>query len=393
MRTSCSKPRSDKPPVRPLTRHEKARIFHWIRAVEELVRSGPLVRGDECLAKAIIDYPSVAAVGWTWPGELRLAAALNESDRNIRKRERRLRALGMLVVVAPSEGWRSNRYVPILANRPLFESALGSAKVRAAISAQCGEDHGPTIAAPESVESGTLVPPREEPPFHSERNERSADSRGETLQENISPTLYSSLSPFQWKEEAFDFPQMDQAVRPGAAATPSDEVPADRRTEDLKDQKPKLSQDHQKPQSGAAPVVEISFARVLHDYPHPPGSLEHPAYRPSARKAWNQLKAEQQQAAAQTASNAPGKQWLKYWLKDGVETGVFEVVERRPISRVWVREGTPQWTAWEGHHRANGQRPLRTQRKVGGELQTGWMFESERPPAVEHAPSPEVCDE
>jgi hypothetical protein len=198
--------------VRPLTRHEKARIFHWIRAVEELVRSGPLVRGDECLAKAIIDYPSVAAVGWTWPGELRLAAALNESDRNIRKRERRLRALGMLVVVAPSEGWRSNRYVPILANRPLFESALGSAKVRAAISAQCGEDHGPTIAAPESVESGTLVPPREEPPFHSERNERSADSRGETLQENISPTLYSSLSPFQWKEEAFDFPQMDQAV-------------------------------------------------------------------------------------------------------------------------------------------------------------------------------------
>jgi hypothetical protein len=133
----------------------------------------------------------------------------------------------------------------------------------------------------------------------------------------------------------------------------------------------------------------VSFAHLVRDYPHLPGSLDQPAYRPSARKIWNTPTAEQQQAAAQAASKAPGTQWLKYWLQDGVEAGVFEVVEQRPVSRVWVREGTPQWKAWQGHYRGNGRTVLKTQRMVGGEQQTGWMFESEWPPVVEQTSSPE----
>jgi hypothetical protein len=376
MRTGCSSPRRDKsPPVRPLTRYEKARIFHWIRVVEELVRRRQLVRGDECLAKTIIDYPSVAAVGWTWPGELRLAAALNESDRNIRKREKRLRAAGVLVVVAPGEGWRSNRYVPVLDNRPLVESALGSAKVRAAISAQCGDDHRATRATSESIESGTTVPPREEPAFHPVRNERSAEPGGETLRENISPTPYPAPTrkPPQREEEAFHF---QEAARPG------DQLPGN----------PHL-QDHERDQQGGPPFLEIAFARLIRDYPHPPGSLDHAAYRPSARKAWNRLTSEQQQAAAQAASKAPGKEWLSCWLNDGREIGNFEIVARQPATRrVWVRQGTPQFKAWMERYRANGRRPQTTRRMIGGELQIGWMFETEWPPVVKQAASPESRD-
>jgi hypothetical protein len=78
----------------------------------------------------------------------------------------------------------------------------------------------------------------------------------------------------------------------------------------------------------------------------------------------------------------------------GRETGNFEVVDRQPaVHRVWVCEGTPQGEAWEDHHRANGQRPPKTQRRVGGEQQTGWMFKTEWPPVAEHTPSPEACDE
>jgi len=133
----------------------------------------------------------------------------------------------------------------------------------------------------------------------------------------------------------------------------------------------------------------ISFAHLMRAYPHPPGSLDQPAYCPSARKIWNRLTGEQQQAAAQAASKAPGKQWLKYWLLDGLDTGVFEVVERQPTSpRVWVREGTPQWKAWENYQRANERRSIKTQRMIGGEWQTGWLFESEWPPAVEQKTDP-----
>jgi len=181
-------------PARPLSRSDRAKIFGWLRRVKERVRAGHrdkhdcyLVRGDDDLAEAIVDYSSIAVFGWTWPGEERLAKNLNESDRNVRKRIARLRQAGLLIVIPPSEGWPSNRYLPWLDNRLLFEAALGSERVRAAIWAQCGEGE-PSMAPPVSVpETGTAVPPWEEAAFRRVRNERSAESLRDNPQKKISP--------------------------------------------------------------------------------------------------------------------------------------------------------------------------------------------------------------
>jgi hypothetical protein len=144
-------------------------------------------------------------------------------------------------------------------------------------------------------------------------------------------------------------------------------------------------------EQAAAPVVEFSFARLMRDYPHPPGvhSIEHEAYRPHARTAWGKLTAEQKQDAARAVPKAPGKEWLGHWLDSGRETGKFEIFAPPAAvsgaTRVWVAQDTPQWVAWVEHDRANGRCRPRTQRCVHGEMQTGWWFESEWPPEVDDA--------
>jgi len=72
--------------------------------------------------------------------------------------------------------------------------------------------------------------------------------------------------------------------------------------------------------------------------------------------------------------------WLlaRRWSR---ETGEFRVAARHADgARVWVREGTPEFEAWRENYRATGRRLPTIQRRVGGQLQTGWMFESEWPP-------------
>ena len=128
--------------ARPLTRSDRAKIGNWVRHVKKRVRAARrgrhdshLVRGDDDLSEAIVDYSSIAYYGWTWPGEGVLAEILNEGDRNIRKRIARLRKAKLLVVISPGDGWHSNRYIPLLHGRPLFEVALTSEQVRDAIAA------------------------------------------------------------------------------------------------------------------------------------------------------------------------------------------------------------------------------------------------------------------
>src|SRR5262249_17923857 len=73
--------------------------------------------------------------------------------------------------------------------------------------------------------------------------------------------------------------------------------------------------------------------------------------------------------------------WLGHWLNDARETGIFDMVKQAAAGpRVWVSEGTPQHAAWAEYYRSFGRPLLRTQRRIDGQLQTGWMFESERPP-------------
>jgi hypothetical protein len=126
-----------------------------------------------------------------------------------------------------------------------------------------------------------------------------------------------------------------------------------------------------------APVVEFGFTRLMRVYRHPRGGVDRPAYEPHARGFWGKLTPKQKHDAVCAAPYAPGKQWLGYWLDSGRETGKFEIVEQSAAApRVWVRKDTPQWAAWV----ADGRCPLTTQHRVDGELETGWMFESEWPP-------------
>jgi len=124
-----------------------------------------------------------------------------------------------------------------------------------------------------------------------------------------------------------------------------------------------------------------SFARLFDDYPHPPAAVKIPAYYAHARKAWNKLSTEQKKFAQLTGRKALGERWLGYWLDDGRETGKFSFAARQTNgARVWVREGTPEFEAWRQNYRADGRHFPTMQHRVGGQLQTGWMFESEWPP-------------
>jgi hypothetical protein len=96
------------PDMRPLSPSERAKRSRWVRQIKELVRVGRrghddrLIRGDESLAEAVVDYSSIALECWTWPSEKLLAETLNECDRNIRKRIARLQAAGLLIVIPDS---------------------------------------------------------------------------------------------------------------------------------------------------------------------------------------------------------------------------------------------------------------------------------------------------
>ncbi len=385
----------------PLTKSDRANISRWVRSVKELVRAGHrvqhddhLVRGDDDLAEALVDYSSLASDGWTWPGEKRLAEILNESDRNIRKRVARLRVAELLLVIPPSDGWRSNRYVPVLDGHPLFEVALTSEQVRDAIVTLRwdGDDTGTPVPPQNTVEPGTPVPPEEVRAVHGGRNERSAKSSRNNPQERSSPTPYpapiaSPIGP-PWEGGTLDLElhKASSTASPEPAPTPSSTT---KRIEQPTPPNgyPRIGEPEVRAsdsaEQGAAPVVELSFARLMRDYPHPPGGhgVERRAYFPHARGIWGKLTTEQKRNAVHAAAHAPGREWLGHWLDNGRETGKFEVVEERAVvQRVWVRKDTPQWIAWEDDYGAKGQRPLTTEHRVDGELQTGWMFESEWPP-------------
>lgn len=388
--------------TRRLTPAERAQMFGWLRCVKKLVRAGRrdkhdthLVRGDDDLAHAITDYSSVAICGWTWPGEERLAQIQNESDRNIRKRIARLRAAGLLIVIPPSDGWASNRYVPMLDGRPLFEVALTSERVRDAVAAlnQADSDTGTPVPPQNTAESGTPVPPDADCPFQQGRNAHSAETSRKNPQERNSPSpcptpTATPTAPLGEEDRRdLELQETRSTARPEPAPTPDG---ATENTEHPtrpdgcpKDDEPEVRTEPARAEQAAAPVVELSFELLMRDYPHPPGDhgVEHQAYRPHARAAWGKLASPLKQEAARAAPSAPGKEWLGHWLDGGRETGKFENVEQLAVTpRVWVRRGTPQWAAWVDHHRANGRHPPTTQHRVNGELQTGWMFTSEWPP-------------
>jgi hypothetical protein len=347
------------------------------------------------LSEAIVDYSSIAYCGWTWPGEARLAVVLNESDRNIRKRVARLRTAKLLIVISPSNGWRSNRYIPVLDSRPLFEVALTSEQVRDAVASllhRDGCDAGAPVPPQDTTESGTPVPPEEANVVHVGRNARSAEPSRNNPQEGDSPTPYPAPTAARAAPQGEEG-TLDQELQRASSTAPPEAAPTASSTTESSEKptppdgcstndKPEVRVPPDAAEQATASVVELSFTRLMRDYPHLPGGVDFPAYVPLARGVWGKLTTEQKQHAVRAARSAPGKEWVGHWLNNGRETGKFEIVEERAaVSRVWVHEDSPQWVAWV---QAKGRRPPTTQHRIDGELQTGWFFESEWPPSLEN---------
>jgi hypothetical protein len=278
------------------------------------------------LAETFARYPSFTQHGEVWAGQATLALQLCVDVRQVRRAIAVLLELKVLSIKRPSRGRRrdTNTMVALLDERPLFAVVEG--------------DH----RASPSAEYRTPMTPNH-------RATASSNSTEEELKKDSSPVGRSGTAQATQQ-------QAEGGALDGMQST-TGEVAA------------------------SAPSSQPSFARLFDAYPHPPGAVEIPAYYPHARKAWNKLSTEQKQSAVQAAPDAPGDRWLGNWLDDGREMAKFKVAARDSgRARVWVREGTPEFEAWRENYRANGRHLPTVQRRVGGQLQTGWMFESEWPP-------------
>jgi hypothetical protein len=339
----ASQARSDSPGLRADAAGRTRLKFAWLAQLKMLLCRGAghnACKGQKVSHRLVADlaeeiasgrYPSFMKDGEVWVGQASLANRLGVNERQVRRAIAVLVALKLLRVERASRGRRrdTNKMAALLHEKPLFEADRTHYRASAS-----GENR--TSASSDH---------RARAPSNSKKEEAKKDS---------SPVSSCKVGPAaqigpQVEGELFDCDEIQD--EPNAASR----------------------------------VVEISFARLLRDYPHPPSSQEHRAYRPHARTAWSKLTPAQKASAVRAATNAPGKEWLGHWLDSGRETGKFEVVEQcAVVARMWVRHGTPQWAAWVKHYGANGRQPPTTQHRVNGELQTGWMFESEWPPGFEH---------
>ena len=277
------------------------------------------------LAETFARYQSFIQHGEVWAGQATLALQLGVDVRQVRRAIAVLLELKVLSIKRPSRGRRrdTNTMVALLDERPVF--------------AVVEDDH----RVSPSAEYRTPTSPNH-------RATASSNSREEEVKKDSSPVGPSGAAQaIQRQAEGDALARMQNTT--GEAAS-------------------------------SAPACPPSFARLFDEYPHPPGAVEIPAYYAHARKAWNNLSTEQKQSAQLTGRKALGERWLGYWLDDGRETGEFRVARDTDGARVWLREGTPEFEAWRENYRANGRRLPTIQHRVGGQLQTGWMFESEWPP-------------
>jgi hypothetical protein len=276
-------------------------------------------------AETLARYPSFTQHGEVWAGQATLALQLGVDVRQVRRSIAVLLKLKVLSIKRASRGRRgdTNTMVALFDERPLF--------------AVVEDDH----RVSPSAEYRTPTSPNY-------RATASSNSIEEELKKDSSPVGRGAAQARQHQAEGGALDDMQNTTR-----------------------------------EAAAPSSQASFARLFDDYPHPPGAVEIPAYYPHARKAWNRLSTEQKQSAQLTVQKASGERWLGYWLDDGRETGEFKVTARHTgEARVWVREGTTEFEAWRENYRANGRRVPTMQHRVGGQLQTGWMFASEWPPNI-----------
>ena len=345
----------------------------WLACVRSTLRSetGRLVCKDQHVSPRLVEdlagefvhgpYPSLWTSGDVYPSQKRLAGCLDADERQIRRAVAVLVALNLLRVVRERRGRRhqTNRMVPLLSGSPLFDR-IGLVNNQRT----CATSMHRTSA---SSDQGTQAP------------SNSCEEESKKDSSSVGPSASASTDPSPPSEvEEIDL----EEIEIGASAASQQ---AQSRSSTCRPSGVKLDEDTQP----SSKVVNFGFARLMSDYPHPPGQLERGAYEPHARRACAELSPAQVAEATRAARQAPGKKWLGHWLNDGRETGKFEVLEE-PVAvvgapQVWVAQDTPQWAAWVEQDRANGRCRPKTQYCVQGEMQTGWWFESEWPSGAKGA--------
>lgn len=148
------------------------------------------------------------------------------------------------------------------------------------------------------------------------------------------------------------------------------------------------------PRPGLDAAGAARFERLWAAYP--PDGLAY-SDRVAAERLFARLDAADQALAvtaadgyrAQLARSAGGKpiraKALQGWLRQrrfaNLRVVPSPVADATPPTRVFVRDGTPDWAAWEAYDRAQGRVP-RNASWSAAERAMGWWFASARPPAA-----------
>ena len=288
-------------------------------------------------------YPSLVSYGYVYVSQKALGERLKVHERQVRRAIAALVELGLLRVERDHRARRTNLMIPLLDGGRLFEeigcsdperanpsSSLGAhvpSQERASVPSNFKGDEGRKDSSPLAPSTSDAVAPRAAPVEEETKTRLGAVNGAEFPNHSVTPS--------------------DPTGPLSTAATASDSP------------------------------IEANFTILMRLYQHPAGQRQqHAAYEPHALAKWRALSAAEKVDAVGAAPKAPGNVWVGHWLDRGRETGIFEVADRQPAPhRVWVREGTPQFKAWMERYRADRRRPQTTQRMIGGELQTGWMFE------------------
>jgi DNA-binding MarR family transcriptional regulator len=304
-------------------------------------------------------YRSLVTYGYVYVGQKSLGELLGVHERQIRRAVAALVELDLLRIERDHRARRTNLTIPLLDGRPLFEE-IGCT--------------GPDRANPPSNQ-GARVPSAKRasapPDFKGEENRKDPSPVHPSTSDAVAPRA----APMEEETKTY-LGTVNGAEFPNQSGTPPDPKSPPSTTE-----------------TESVSFIEANFTILMRLYRHPAGQRQqHAAYEPHALAKWRALSAAEKVDAVRAAPKAPGNVWVGHWLDRGRETGSFEVVERQPAAhRVWVREGTPQWKAWEEY--SHGRRLQKTQHKIEGELQTGWLFEGKWPPGSQESTEREVCDE
>lgn len=212
--------------------------------------------------------------------------------------------------------------------------------------------------------------------------------------ESVNPTAYQEL------DSTKGFSPLNPPVAGGTRSTDQRiserEALAGRRPERSNERRPRSERGYRGAAPPAVPLEPASLARFELLWAAYPISGRLTAGRSEALARFGELTPTEQETAVRTAAAYAAScaslrsqaKALHRWLRDGRwRNGELALAPSGAgpgglPSRVFVREGSPEWEAWAAHYRRLGK-PMMTPIQIGG--QDGWRFESALPPGATDA--------